>query len=234
MPRMPNQPISARCWREVREPRQADRHRQRPDHQQQQRHEPPAALLPVDRPQQHADHHHGGDLADALDLLVEAQHRVGHEGRCVPRIGRASRLRRARRQGRHRPRLRSAERRPAARRASGSAAGSCAAAAATPRGLAPLDPAQGHAGREHGEEAVAVDQHRGAVGQARSGRGRGSCRGRPPPCARGAGRAPACRPRCRAPRRCRARQAVAQSTSTASQRQPKAPSRAGRAGRGRA
>ena len=48
----------------------------------------PRGEPPLDRPEQHADRDHRDDLADALDLLVEGEHRVGHEGRRVLRIGR--------------------------------------------------------------------------------------------------------------------------------------------------
>ena len=53
--------------------RQSDRDGDRPDDEQQQGDEPPRGEVPLDRPQQHADRDHRDDLADALDLLVEAR-----------------------------------------------------------------------------------------------------------------------------------------------------------------
>ena len=230
MPRMPNQPIRPRCGAEVVEPIRPTAHRDRPDHEQQRGDEAPRGEPPLDRPEQHADRDHRDDLADALDLLVEGEHRVGHERRRVLRIGRHLLGVRGVRVGvRLRPRPRpsggaapplAARRRPARRRRL--------------RRRLLLDPAQGDAGGEHGEKAVAVREARQRRRRGRSGRGRGSCRARPLPCACGAGRARAGRPPCRAPRRCRRRRRPPRARRPRASASRSCRGRAGRAGRGRA
>ena len=166
MPRMPNQPIRRRCRGARRSrpaptrDRRAGRITRNSSGTNQQRVPRRASAGESIAADEHDDRH----LADPLELLVEAEHRLRHVGRRRARV-------------RSRPRrLAGSPPRPRASRAPSGAGGRSAIRA--------LDAPQREPGREHGQEAVAVHEQRQRRRRARSGRAPGSRRARPPPCGR--------------------------------------------------
>ena len=218
MPRMPNQADQAALRRrDASLPIRPDRHRHRPDHQQQQRRRSPtSAELPARRA--HSSMPMAITAATSpmrsicsLKLSIACAMKAGACCGSVATLG-VGDVRVGVRGGRD---LGGAS--PAAGRLLRASAG----AARLPEPAAPAGAGRRRRRTRRGSRRRGPGARRRRPG--RSGRGRGSRRGRPPPCACGAGRARAGRPAvpstapmptpARRPRR----------TSTASQRQPNAP-----------
>ena len=131
--------------------RQAEHDRERPDDEEQQRHEPQQRRLPFDAREQRADGQHDEDLGEAFELRIEALHRQHHHDRRV--VGRGRRVRPLR--------VRAGVERIDGQ-CLGLDLGRCGGALL---GRLVVDPAQRQAGREDREKTVAVAGECDAVSQ---------------------------------------------------------------------